>query len=178
MRLICAFKGKAEKCSYTPVPRTLPRRAGILVQTFVWKRVGNLDLQADVYFPETADEGVKVRPIAALDSAVGLHGLWLTQQVALMVHGGGHILFSRKDIPMKHVRVLLQRGFLPVSVDYRLCPEVNLLEGPITDVCDSLQWVRETLPSLQLSEPIVRIDLDKVIALGWSSVGQLAMTLG
>lgn len=178
MRLICSFKGNAEKSSYTPASRTLPKRAGIPMETFVWKRVGNLDLQADVYFPKTADEGVKTRPIGALDSAVGFHKMWLTRKVALMVHGGGHFLFSRKDIPMKHVRVLLQRGFLPISVDYRLCPEVNLFEGPITDVCDSLQWIRETLPSLQFCGPIVRIDPDKVIAIGWSSGGQLVMTLG
>lgn len=95
-----------------------------------------------------------------------------------MIHGGGHLLYSRKDMPMKHVRVLLQRGFLPVSVDYRLCPEVNLLEGPVTDVCDALHWARDTLPSLQLAGPAVRVDPDRLIALGWSSGGQLAMTLG
>jgi acetyl esterase/lipase len=95
-----------------------------------------------------------------------------------MIHGGGHLLFSRQDIPMKHVRELLQRGFLPVSVDYRLCPELSLFDGPVTDCCDALQWVRETLPSLRLGGPRVRIMPGKVLALGWSSGGQLAMTLG
>lgn len=80
---------------------------------------------------------------------------------------------------MKHVRVLLQRGFLPISVDYRLCPEVSLFDGPVTDCRDALRWVRETLPSLSLSWPNVRVLPDgKVLALGWSSGGQLAMTLG
>ncbi|KAL2130203.1 hypothetical protein VTI74DRAFT_6770 [Chaetomium olivicolor] len=95
-----------------------------------------------------------------------------------MIHGGGHLLFSRQDIPMKHVRVLLQRGFLPVSVDYRLCPEMSLFDGPVTDCRDALAWVREVLPSLPLSWPNVQIDPTKVLALGWSSGGQLAMTLG
>ena len=95
-----------------------------------------------------------------------------------MVHGGGHLLFGRQDIPMKHVRVLLQRGFLPVSVDYRLCPEHTLYEGPVTDVRDAFKWMRETLPSLQFSRAGVRVDPDRTIALGWSSGGQLAMTLG
>ena len=95
-----------------------------------------------------------------------------------MIHGGGHLLFGRKDIPMKHVRTLLQLGFLPVSVDYRLCPECSLFDGPVTDVCDSLKWVRTVLPSLLLASPNVRVDPSKVIALGWSSGGQLAMTLG
>lgn len=97
---------------------------------------------------------------------------------ALMIHGGGHLLFSRQDIPMKHVRVLLQRGFLPVSVDYRLCPEMSLFDGPVTDCRDALAWVREVLPSLPLSWPHVQVDPTKVLALGWSSGGQLAMTLG
>jgi acetyl esterase/lipase len=95
-----------------------------------------------------------------------------------MVHGGGHFLYSRRDMPMKHVRVLLQRGFLPVSVDYRLCPELGLIEGPVTDVCDALQWARETLPFLPLGGPAVKVDADRVLALGWSSGGHLAMTLG
>ncbi|OCL03381.1 hypothetical protein AOQ84DRAFT_392308 [Glonium stellatum] len=160
LRLICAFKGEVEKDCYTPVPRTLPKRAGIPMETFVWKQIGSLQLQADIYYPKNSDHPAKKRPIA------------------LMVHGGGHLLYSRKDMPMKHVRVLLQRGVLPVSVDYRLCPEVNLFDGPVTDVCDALRWVRETLPSLQLGGPSVRVDPEKVLALGWSSGGQLAMSLG
>lgn len=95
-----------------------------------------------------------------------------------MIHGGGHLLFSRQDIPMKHVRTLLQRGFLPVSVDYRLCPELPLFDGPVTDCRDALRWVRETLPQRRLYGPSVRIKPGKVLALGWSSGGQLAMTLG
>jgi acetyl esterase/lipase len=97
---------------------------------------------------------------------------------ALMIHGGGHLLFSRQDIPMKHVRLLLQRGFLPVSVDYRLCPELSLFDGPVTDCRDALKWAREALPNLKLSGPSVRVDPSKLLALGWSSGGQLAMTLG
>ena len=97
---------------------------------------------------------------------------------ALLIHGGGHFLFGRKDVPMKHIRTLIERGFLPVSIDYRLCPETNLFEGPMTDCCDALQWATETLPTLALSGPTVRPDPTKVTAFGWSSGGQLAMSLG
>lgn len=79
---------------------------------------------------------------------------------------------------MKHVRVLLKRGFLPVSVDYRLCPETTLYEGPMTDCCDGMQWARETLPSLKLSGPAVTIDTSRLLALGLSSGGQLSMSIG
>jgi len=95
-----------------------------------------------------------------------------------MIHGGGHVLYTRKDVHMKHIKVLLQRGFLPVSVDYRLCPEVTILEGPMRDACDALRWARDSLPSLRLAGPPVKIDEEKLAAAGWSSGGHLAMTLG
>ena len=79
---------------------------------------------------------------------------------------------------MKHIRTLIERGFLPISTDYRLCPETNLFEGPMTDCCDALKWATETLPTLPLSGPTVRPDPTKVVSLGWSSGGQLAMSLG
>ena len=79
---------------------------------------------------------------------------------------------------MKHIRTLIERGFLPISTDYRLCPETNLFEGPMTDCRDALKWATETLPTLPLSGPTVRADPTKVVSFGWSSGGQLAMSLG
>ncbi|EXJ91405.1 hypothetical protein A1O1_04517 [Capronia coronata CBS 617.96] len=160
MRLIAAFKHQAPDSIPRPLAGNLTKRAGIPTETFTWKHVGKLSLQADVYYPKTADEPGKKRPIA------------------LMIHGGGHFLYGRRDIPMKHVRVLIQRGFLPVSVDYRLCPETTLLQGPVADCCEALCWARRTLPFLELGGPAVTIDPGKLIALGWSSGGHLAMTLG
>lgn len=49
-------------------------------------------------------------------------------------------MLSRKDIRPKQTQILLDAGFVPVSVDYRLCPETTLEEGPITDVRDALGW--------------------------------------
>ncbi|KAI3339589.1 hypothetical protein F4824DRAFT_455895 [Ustulina deusta] len=160
MRLICAFVAAPQNSSEEVLPPTMAKRAGFSFETLVWKRVGSLELKADVYYPKTPDEPGKKRP------------------VALMIHGGGHLLFGRQDIPMKHVRVLLQRGFLPVSTDYRLCPELTLFDGPVTDCRESLRWARETLPFIRLSEPSVTVDTSRLLALGWSSGGHLAMTLG
>ena len=81
-------------------------------------------------------------------------------------------------MPMKHIRTLIERGFLPISTDYRLCPESNLFDGPMADCCDALAWATTTLPNLPLAGPTVRPDPDKVVSLGWSSGGQLAMSLG
>ena len=95
-----------------------------------------------------------------------------------MIHGGGHTMSTRKDIRNDQTQTLLKSGFLPISVDYRLCPEVTLPDGPMRDVCDALLWARKTLPTLTLSRPDIRADGDKVVAVGWSSGGQLAMSLG
>jgi hypothetical protein len=34
-----------------------------------------------------------------------------------MIHGGGHIMLSRKDIRAKQTQLLLENGLLPVSID-------------------------------------------------------------
>lgn len=86
-------------------------------------------------------------------------------------------MLSRKDIRPRQTRLLLERGFLPISVDYRLCPEVTITEGPMTDVCTALSWARNTLPSLATSRPDVRPDGSKVAVIGWSTGGTLSMTL-
>jgi acetyl esterase/lipase len=88
------------------------------------------------------------------------------------------MLFSRKDIRPAQTRLLLSKGFLPVSLDYRLCPEVPLMEGAMTDVCDALDWARNQLPGIKLPNPGLQIDGTRVAVVGWSSGGQLAMSLG
>lgn len=96
---------------------------------------------------------------------------------ALMIHGGSHMIFSRKDVRPAQTRLLLQMGFLPVSLDYRLCPEVTLAEGPMADVCDALAWARNVLPNLPLPRRGLALDGERVVVVGWSSGGQLAMSL-
>ncbi|KAI1407361.1 ketoacyl-synt-domain-containing protein [Hypoxylon sp. FL1857] len=130
-----------------------------LKQTIAFKQVDGLDLQADIYYPSEVVNSGQALP------------------VALMIHGGGHVMLSRNDIRPKQTNTLLLSGFLPISVDYRLCPEVTLPQGPMTDVADALLWIRTVLPKLTLSRSDVRVNADKVVAVGWSSGGHLAMSL-
>ncbi|CAI6331173.1 unnamed protein product [Periconia digitata] len=128
------------------------------LETVVYKRIGDREIHADVYYP--LDPPAKKLP------------------VALMIHGGSHIIFSRKDIRPPQTRLLLERGFLPVSLDHRLCPEVALADGPMVDVCDALDWTRNVLPKTKPKAPAgLEIDGDTVVVVGWSSGGQLAMSL-
>lgn len=86
-------------------------------------------------------------------------------------------MLSRNDVRPDQTDVLLKSGFLPVSIDYRLCPEVTLSEGPMVDVADALHWVRTQLPNLALARQDISVDASKVVAVGWSTGGHLATTL-
>lgn len=88
-------------------------------------------------------------------------------------------MLSRKDVRPKQTQLLLAAGFVAVSLDYRLCPETTLAEGPMADVRDGLAWARNTLPGLlRRRRPDVRIDGGRVVAVGWSTGGHLALSLG
>ncbi|QGA14805.1 hypothetical protein EYB26_002461 [Talaromyces marneffei] len=125
-------------------------------------------LRVDIYYPSAS-------------STMGSSGSSSPKQwpVALLIHGGGHIMLSRKDIRTKQVQHLIRHGILPVSVDYRLCPEVNIVDGPMRDVQDAFVWARTQLSSLKLSaSPFLCIDDSRVAVVGWSTGGTLALTLG
>lgn len=92
-----------------------------------------------------------------------------------MIHGGGHMTLSRKAVRPVQTNFLLENGILPVSVDHRLCPEINLIDGPITDVLDAYQWMMTALPNLARTRGIV-VDPERVVVIGWSTGGHLAMT--
>lgn len=95
-----------------------------------------------------------------------------------MIHGGGHVMLSRKDIRPLQTQLLLDNSILPISIDHRLCPELDLLAGPMTDVCSALEWARNVLPKLELQRSDVEPDGSKVVVVGWSTGGMLAMSLG
>ncbi|KAF2008704.1 ketoacyl-synt-domain-containing protein [Aaosphaeria arxii CBS 175.79] len=127
------------------------------LETMIYKDVSGIQIEADVYLP------------GAFTSS--------SMPIALMIHGGGHMALSRKAIRPAQTRYLLANGFLPVSIDYRLCPEVNLVEGPFADVRDGYWWARSELPLLLLKRGIM-VDSDRVVVIGWSTGGHLAMSLG
>ncbi|KAL2702177.1 hypothetical protein AAEP93_006475 [Penicillium crustosum] len=136
------------------VKTSLPKQ-----ETVAYGEEDGVKLCADIFYPESAQPVGKRLPIA------------------LMIHGGGHIMLSRRDIRPKQTKLLLDAGFLPVSIDYRLCPEVSLLEGPMRDSLEAFRWARHTLPKLNISRPDIQPDGNKVVAVGWSTGGHLAMTL-
>lgn len=92
-----------------------------------------------------------------------------------MIHGGGHLTLSRRAVRPAQTKFLLANGILPVSLDYRLCPQVNVVEGAMTDVRDACKWAQRELPKIMASKG-VEIDPSKYVVVGWSTGGTLAMT--
>ncbi|KAL6153118.1 hypothetical protein ACJBU6_08284 [Exserohilum turcicum] len=130
-----------------------------LRQTFPFKEVDGLQLFADLYYPNKQIDARRKLP------------------VALMIHGGGHIMLSRHDIQKEQTQIMLESGFLVISIDYRLCPEVTLTEGPMADAADALYWIKTSLPGLPLARKDIVIDTTNVVVVGWSTGGHLATTL-
>ena len=92
-----------------------------------------------------------------------------------MIHGGGYMTLSRRAVRPYQTQYLLDNGYLPVSVDHRLCPEIDLMSGPMTDVRDALAWLRKDLPRIAKARGVT-VDPTRIIALGWSTGGHLAMS--
>ena len=82
---------------------------------------------------------------------------------------------SKKAVRTFQTQFLLENGYLPVSIDYRLCPEIDLIAGPMTDVRDALGWLREKLPAIAKTHGVL-LNPTRIIAVGWSTGGHLAMT--
>ncbi|KAL8777970.1 MAG: hypothetical protein Q9213_007622 [Squamulea squamosa] len=126
-----------------------------MISTVVYKTVDDTEIHADIYFPK--ERVTEPMPIA------------------LMIHGGGYMTLSRKAVRPLQTRFLLKNGILPVSLDHRLCPEVNIIDGPMADVRDATVWARSELPAIALEHGI-RVESSKIVIIGWSTGGHLAMT--
>lgn len=78
-------------------------------------------------------------------------------------------------IPKTQIAYLVEHGFVVVTPEYRLCPQVSLEDGPIQDAKDVLKWCQEDLATL-MKEKDVHVDGKKVVAMGHSAGGLLALT--
>ncbi|KAK0658318.1 hypothetical protein QBC41DRAFT_385815 [Cercophora samala] len=160
VRVITGFKQPVDNPSrYLSTPQETTGE----VETVVFKHTDkSLPLRADIYHPTPQQAAAQKN--------------WT---VGLMIHGGGHVMLSRKDVRPRQIQHLLHHGVLPISVDYRLCPETTLLSGPLPDVSDAYAWARTVLPTLKLSprSPSLVIDPSRAVAIGWSTGGTLAMSL-
>lgn len=88
--------------------------------------------------------------------------------VVFWIHGGGWQTGDKTDIQIKP-KVLTQRGFVFVSTNYRLLPEVDM-ETLIRDVAKSLGWVHKHIAEYGG-------DPQRIFVMGHSAGAQLAALL-
>ncbi|OQD98917.1 hypothetical protein PENSOL_c008G09999 [Penicillium solitum] len=126
----------------------------------IYKHVGQQKIDVDVYLPSSQKSK---RP------------------VLINIHGGAFMLGSSKMVNRDQVQDCLNRGWIVLAPNHRLCPQVNLLEGPIQDCRDLLAWVYDGGLEREINETAqsrVIPDIDHVFAFGTSSGGTLALCLG
>jgi len=117
--------------------------------TLTYKVTGETRIEADVY---RADDEV-ARPVV----------VW--------IHGGALMAGTRASVPHRLLNLCQVEGFVLVSIDYRLAPEVQL-PAIVEDLEDAFTWIREEGPRL------FHADLDKIVVAGGSAGGYLTMTSG
>lgn len=75
----------------------------------------------------------------------------------------------------------LVRGWIVVVPNHRLCPQVDVLEGPIGDIQDLLLWIHagkldEAIFENEKTSP-ARCDLKTIFAFGTSAGGHISLCL-
>lgn len=134
--------------------------------TVVYKCVDGVDIATDVYLPNDKSLWSKELP------------------VLINIHGGAWMLGARSMVNKDQVKDCLDRGWIVVVPDHRLCPQVNVLEGPMSDVRDLLAWIHDDGLETSFSQSEnhnvknIKVDKERIMAFGTSSGGHLALSLG
>ncbi|CAI4213177.1 unnamed protein product [Parascedosporium putredinis] len=127
----------------------------------VYKRLGEQEIDLDVYLPPLGPSGTKYPAI-------------------INIHGGAFMLGSSDLVNKDQVQDCLDRGWIVLVPNHRLCPQVNLLEGPMRDCRDLLAWIHDGGLDRAVTahaETPYAIDYDAILAFGTSSGGTLALSL-
>ncbi|KAJ5621856.1 hypothetical protein N7528_005088 [Penicillium herquei] len=120
-------------------------------RTVAYKTVGSLEIPMDIYLPKN----VRNAPVI----------LWF--------HGGG-LLQGRRDAISPHMRDGVQKyGYVCISADYRLAPQVSVGEV-FKDVKDCIRFIRDDLSSL-IGDVV---DASRLAVSGSSAGGFLSLLAG
>ncbi len=132
----------------SPAAPAPARDATARVETFTYKKAGDLEIKLDAHRP--SDE--KIRPLV----------VW--------IHGGALINGGRQGLG-RASRRLLDEGYCVVSIDYRLAPETKLPEI-ISDLEDAFGWLRAH------AREKFSADASKIAVMGGSAGGHLTLSSG
>lgn len=97
---------------------------------------------------------------------------------AILFHGGAFCVGSKELVPEVQVRKLtMDFNFVVVVPDYRLCPTISLYDGPLADAKSVLRWAQNDVPGLLKRDANIVLDGAKIVAIGYSAGGTLALSL-
>jgi acetyl esterase/lipase len=119
------------------------------MRTYTYKKVGDLEIQANVH---GAEEG-------------------FSKPTILWIHGGALIVGSRNGPRKDQLAAYLDAGYLLVSIDYRLAPETKI-PGIVEDLSDAMTWIAEEGPDLFGADP------ERLAVIGHSAGGYLTLMAG
>ncbi|KAF7591428.1 hypothetical protein BBP40_001589 [Aspergillus hancockii] len=100
-----------------------------------------------------------------------------SRPIAIIYHAGGFVKWSKAIVPKSQVCTLARMGFVVVVPNYRLCPQISVFDGPVTDSKDCLLWANNRLPGL-LQDGSVDVDPRRIVTMGHSAGGTLALLMG
>ncbi len=121
----------------------------IIKRTYTYKKVGNLEIKADVY--RLNDQ--------------------IMRPVVVWIHGGALMIGHREWIDRRVKKNMLDAGYVFVSIDYRLAPETKLPEI-IKDLEDAFQWIHKK------GSTLYQADVSRLSVMGSSAGGYMTLTAG
>ncbi|KAI5197938.1 hypothetical protein AUEXF2481DRAFT_8906 [Aureobasidium subglaciale EXF-2481] len=97
--------------------------------------------------------------------------------IVIVLHAGGLVIGNDAMIPASQINYLAARNFIVVIPNYRFCPQVTALEGAIPDTHAAYEFCRSSLGPFMLSSHAINIDTSRIVAMGMSAGGMLALHL-
>ncbi|KAF2023906.1 alpha/beta-hydrolase [Setomelanomma holmii] len=121
-----------------------------------YKTISEFEIPTDIYLPASPS-----KPCAVL----------------IMIHGGAFQLGSASINNKDQIADCLERGWIVLAIEHRLCPGANVLEGPMTDAREALAWAQNGgLRKALEGKWNGKVDSKRVMVMGTSSGGHLALS--
>jgi acetyl esterase/lipase len=151
--VVAAIVAMTAVVSAAPAQRSADNEATTMrvARDVVWSTIDDDDLTLDVYAPDS-DSGA-------------------SRAAVVLIHGGGWQGGEKEDFVAEANR-LAARGYVAVSIDYRLAPE-DPFPDAAADVLSVVAWLRESAQVERWS-----IDPTRIGVLGASAGGNLASMVG
>ncbi|KAH8825632.1 Alpha/Beta hydrolase protein [Flagelloscypha sp. PMI_526] len=97
--------------------------------------------------------------------------------IVIVYHGGGLVAGDAQTVPLAQIKYLAETlGFIVVSPNYRLAPQIIASKGALRDAFDVLEWAYTTLP-IAIQEHGSFADPSMIVTMGHSSGASLALIM-